>query len=385
MNTIHRRRSVVVALLLLCAMLPLGGCGAKAADGPASVTDCAILHEPEFGGVYIEITIDDFNALGYTCGDSVDIAFSNGYTLEDQPYYNGYYTENGQTLLVAYPGYDYIKACVNNGDDLWDIAGLGEDDTATVSLRESGKYLDIQNARDIHYYDERERYDSDEQFANFRGVSVTGIAADTLYRSASPCDNQHSRAAYVNALMEEAGVRRILDLADSDGKIQGYIAAEGFDCPYFLSLYESGGVIPLALNTNFTSEAFTRKLAAGLIAMAEQDGPYLVHCTEGKDRTGFVCMLLEALCGAGYDEIVDDYMITYDNYYRITAASDPDRYNVIVEHVLDPMIRILVPDADTALPDADLAAGAADYLLAAGMDDGQLALLRSRLTASDAG
>ena len=91
-------------------------------DGPVpadpALTDCVIEHETEFGGVYILMTIDDFNAMGFAYGDSVDVTFSNGYTLTDLPYYNGYYTGTGVPLLVAYPGYPYIKACINNGDDL---------------------------------------------------------------------------------------------------------------------------------------------------------------------------------------------------------------------------------------------------------------------------
>ena len=35
-----------------------------------------------------------------------------------------------------------------------------------------------------------------------------------VYRSASPCDNQHNRAGYVDQLMENAGVQFILNLAD---------------------------------------------------------------------------------------------------------------------------------------------------------------------------
>ena len=132
-------------------------------------------------------TIEEFNALGFAYGDSVDISFSNGYTLEDQPYYNGYYTESGESLLVAYPGYDYIKACINNGSDLWEVAGLAPDDSATITLNERGKYLDIQTARNIHYTDERSDYDSNEAFANFRSVKAGSIAANTPYRSASPC------------------------------------------------------------------------------------------------------------------------------------------------------------------------------------------------------
>ncbi len=36
-----------------------------------------VMHETEFGGVYIKIEIDDFNELGFEFGDSVDIEFTN--------------------------------------------------------------------------------------------------------------------------------------------------------------------------------------------------------------------------------------------------------------------------------------------------------------------
>ena len=80
------------------------------------------------------MTIDDLNAAGFEYGDSVNIEFSNGYKLDGIPYYNGYYTQTGEPLLVAYPGYPYIKACINSGGDLFTDAKLTEDDTASVTL-----------------------------------------------------------------------------------------------------------------------------------------------------------------------------------------------------------------------------------------------------------
>ena len=347
-----------------------------------TLSDCRVIHETEFGGVYIDAAIDDFNALGFACGDSVDVTFSNGYTLKGLPYYNGYYTQTGEALLVAYPGYPHIKAAINNGDDLWELAGLKEGDTATVTLAEHGKYLDVQNARDIHYADDRDLFDSDEVFANFRAVTVSGIQPDRLYRSASPCDNQHNRAPYVDKLMGEAGVAWILYLADDSEKIEGYLEDPAFASPNFKALYDAGKVVPIALNMNFSSDVFREKLASGLIAMSEQNGPYLVHCTEGKDRTGFVCMLLEALCGATYEEITDDYMLTYANYYGITETSDPDRYAVIVREVLDPMIRSMIGDNGVDIATADLRDYAAAFLKNAGMTDDQIASLKTHLTAA---
>ena len=370
------RKAIISVLLVLCICVVPTACSAKKTE----VKSLAVLHEPEFGGVYIKITIDEFNSRGFEYGDSVDVAFSNGYVLKDIPYYNGYYVDSGEPLLIAYPGYDYIKAAVNYGDDLWVTSGIKDTDTATVTLAEHGKYKNVQEARDISYSDERSKYTTDEEFANFRCVTVGNIKDDVFYRSASPCDNQHNRAPYVDDLIEKANVSRILDLADSESKIEGYISAEGFDSPYFLSLYKNGKVIPLAMSMNYNADDFKAKIAAGFTALAQDSGSFLVHCTEGKDRTGFMCMLLEALAGASYQEIVDDYMITYDNYYKITEKSDKTKYDTILEKNLVAMIKVVVGDSSVDITKADLSVYAKNFLIGTGMKEADISELVKLLT-----
>ena len=394
----------VLVILALMLSTVLGGCITitKVTEETLSIEGLATIHEPEFGGVYIEITIDDFNKLGFVYGDSIDLEFSNGYKLEDIPYYNGYYVNAGEPLLIAYPGYDYIKAAINYGEDLWDEAdlraGLGqspmtpvtnglwlqadlnEHSTASITLREHGKYRDIQEARDIEYSDFREQYPSDAVFANFRCMTVGNLQDGRIYRGASPCNNQHKRAPYVDKLCEEAGINCMLNLADSDAKIEGYITSDDFNSPYFLSLYNDGKVITLAMNMNYTSDEFRAKIADGFTRMAEMEGPYFVHCTEGKDRTGFVCMLLEALTGASYQEIVDDYMLTYDNYYKINEVKDKTKYDVILDSNLVAMLRSVVGDPEVDLTTADLSAYARTYLIGCGMTESAIDALLERLT-----
>ena len=398
-----RKITGMMAVLVLASAL-YAGC--RKAPEPAqneevlSVKDLATQHETEFGGVYIKMSIEDFNKLGFEYGDSVDVEFSNGYRLEDIPYYNGYYVDAGQPLLIAYPGYDYIKAAINYGEDLWEEASLQggilggkpkfvplyelghilEHDTASVTLRERGKYKDIQTARDIHYTDERTDYPGDEVFANFRNFRMGNIKENILYRSASPCDNQHNRASYVDALIKEAGVQFILNLSDNDVKINRYMAADNFNSPYFQSLYDDNKVEAIALNMNYQSEEFAQKIVQGFNAMAEAEGPYLVHCTEGKDRTGFVCMLIEALAGASYEEIADDYMLTYDNYYKINETKDPERYRLILEQNLDAMVKYIVSDESVDFKTADLSGYAREYLKRAEMNDAQIDAFLSRIT-----
>ncbi len=374
-----RRVFAAIAAVLFLAAVPIA-CVGKQADA-LSVRDLSVIHEPEFGGVYLTMTIDDFNARGFRYGDSVTITFSNGFTMDDLPYFSGYYVNVGEPLLVAYPGYDYIKAAINYGKDVWEFAGLDDSMTASVTLKERGKYLDVQEASDIHYFDEREKYPSDAVFANFRAVNVGRLSENVLYRSASPCDNQHNRAAYVDALIKEAGINCVVDLADNEAKVQKYMAADDFNSPYWLSLYENGRVILLSMSMNFQAEDFKAKICDGLRAISAQEGPYLVHCTEGKDRTGFMCMLLEALAGASYRELVNDYMITYDNYYKITEQSDKAKYDTILNRNLVAMIRYIVNDDSVDITTADLSAYARSFLLSIGMTDAEIDALLARIAA----
>ncbi len=385
-------------ILLMVLVFVLTGCQKKEPDVPeqtVKVENLEVKHETEFGGVYIVMTIDDFNKVGFKYGDSVDVEFSNGYKLEDIPYYNGYYVDAGEALLIAYPGYDYIKAAINYGDDLWERAGLkatayqptlwstaalDEHSKATVTLKEAGKYLDIQEARDIHYPDERSKFPSDIVFANFRNFAMGDLKEGVMYRSASPCDNQHNRAPYVDALIKEVGVNCILNLSDNDAKIEKYMAKDDFNSPYFAELYNKGNVYPIALNMNYLSDEFASKIAQGFIDISSKEGPYLIHCTEGKDRTGFVCMLIEALAGAGYQEIADDYMVTYDNYYEINEVKDPRKYKVILEKNLDAMLKFVVGDEKVDIKTAELSGYARSYLLKAGMSNEQIDRFLRRIT-----
>ena len=340
----------------------------------------AVIHEKKFGGVYLDITIDEFNALGFEYGDSCDVTFSNGYKLEDIPYYNGYYSKTGHPLISAYPGFPHIDVCVNNGDPLWETAGLKEGDTGTVTLREKGKYLTTQQALAAVYTTDRNDYPSDEAFANFRAMKGGQIAENTVYRSASPCNNEYGRAAYASALAEKAGVQFILDQADSTEEVEGYYTAPSFDMSWHKGLFDNGHVAALDMNVNYRSQKFAGKLVEGLRQMIAQDGPYLIHCTEGKDRTGFTCALLEALCGASYDEMLDDYMISYDNYYGINKQTDKDRYDAVVDAKFnDIALCIGGQPVDGKLDGLDYKAGARKYLLDAGMTEEEIAQLENKL------
>jgi protein-tyrosine phosphatase len=55
-------------------------------------------------------------------------------------------------------------------------------------------------------------------------------------------------------------------------------------------------------------------------ALADAEGPVLIHCAAGKDRTGVLAALTHHLAGVHQDDIVEDYLLT-NNPERIAARA----------------------------------------------------------------
>ena len=46
--------------------------------------------------------------------------------------------------------------------------------------------------------------------------------------------------------------------------------------------------------------------------LAEVEGPIVVHCAAGKDRTGLICALTHHIAGVSHDDMLADYLLTND-------------------------------------------------------------------------
>lgn len=372
-------KKLIVSLAAVLTLASLSACKQKEKETGPILKDFTMHHDDEFGGAYIDISIDAFNSLGFKFGDSVDFKFSNGVTYSDIGYYSGYYVPAGQELLVGYPGYDYIKFCINYGDDLYVDNGFDLSTTVTVTVHESAKYLTIEETLSISYSDDITKYTSEEQFANFREIKVGRMKEGLIYRGASPIDNRRKRASTVDKLLRENEIQYVVDLADTRETVDGLYAKEDFNSPYFKELDEDGCVATLGMAAAYKKEDFSNKLKNMCLNMLENDGPYYIHCLEGKDRTGYVCMVLGALCGATYNELVDDYFITYQNYYGIEKGTD--KYEAIKEIHIDEMIRYVFGfNEKTKLLGATYYTSATNYLLSIGLEQEQLDSLQDKLS-----
>lgn len=64
-----------------------------------------------------------------------------------------------------------------------------------------------------------------------------------------------------------------------------------------------------SLNRGFVAQKAQRaQIAEVLKLIATADGPVLVHCTEGKDRTGWISAILQLVAGADREQVVAEYL-----------------------------------------------------------------------------
>lgn len=331
----------------------------------------------EFGAAMLDFQEVDMEKAGFTLGDIISI------TIDDKeivmPYYDGFYTRNGEYLCVAYPTYPSVCFTANNVGLPPELTGL-EGHAVTVRMKEKGGSLDVQTALSMKYSNNRNDYPliSDAAFANARAVSAGKIASGVLLRCSSPFCNDINRAYYVSEFLKQEKAKTVLNLADTEEKMLTYDMP-----PYSRTLWEEGDVIICPLKADPTADDFNNRLIAALKELLSRPAPYAVHCMEGKDRTGYVCALLEGLCGATYEEMVTDYLITYSNYFHITPAKDPDICNALVSLRLNMCLMYYAGVSDEAqLPNVDYAKAFSDFLLSHGMSRQQLDALIQVLTAN---
>lgn len=370
------KKSILILFIPLL-IISINGCNKKT-NNPV-LSNYSIHRDDEFGGAYIDISIEGFNKLGFSFGDSLDLSFSNNVKYEDIGYYSGYYVPAGQELVVGYPGYDYIKFCINYGDDVYTMNNFNKDTKVTITVNQKAKYKDIEETLSINYSDDPTAYESLEEFANFREIKAGNLKEGKLFRGASPIDNRRKRAPIVDGLLEQNGIDFDIDLSDTRITVDDFYKKSDFGSPYFKSLDEAGNVITLGMAAAYKTEEFSSKMRAMFNFILENDGSFYIHCLEGKDRTGYVCMVLEALCGATYDEIVDDYFTTYHNYYGIEKGTK--KYDLIKEIHIDEMIRYVFDFNESVnLLGANYRSSANGYLLSIGLSQDNIDSIQSKLS-----
>ena len=205
-------------------------------------------------------------------------------------------------------------------------------------------------------YDDFHKNQSDEEFGNFRQITTTGMGT-SLYRSASPIYFGEGRGYYALKAYKEHNINAIINFADTEESLKNqdlykgsYYSKQNILCNYI----RVGGAD--ASNKEYYSAEFRDKMKDLAYFIVSNPGEkYAIHCTIGRDRTGFSCAILEALMGATLKEIQEDYALSYEN-----LEDYPHNYPRSMENVKTMLINAFeCPDIENA----DLKAEAYEYFV----------------------
>jgi len=155
---------------------------------------------------------------------------------------------------------------------------------------------------------------------NFREIKMGDIAANTLYRSSHPI-KENKQEKEVSLLAAKTGIRTVINLCDTMSGIYG----KAFFAPWYGKLLGSGKIIALGMDFSFNGSGFNKKLKQALLFIIRSDGPYLIHCHAGIDRTGFVCMVLESFMGAPLEDVINDYLLSFNSGFESSILASTQK------------------------------------------------------------
>lgn len=264
-----------------------------------------------------------------------------------------------RTEIEADPGYK------------WEYCnGITEPVVFRIEMKEKGGFLDEYLVRQLSRSLDRADYPdlTDEQFANFRNIASAGMGRNVLYRSSSPINPKINRNLQADEAVKAHGIMSVINLSESEAEMKTLGGYQG-------SFYSQLDVIALDLGMDFASDRMCEGMAKAVRFINTHEGPYLIHCLEGKDRTGFFAMVFECLMGASGEELIGDYMKSYYNFYGVLP--DTRQYDAIVRSNLLVMTENVLGITDVYA--ADVSEKAVRYLLDCGLSAEEIDTLRGRL------
>ena len=393
------KKYLSLTALLVLALFMMVSCATKALSEPvvveeAKTLDSSVKDIQKYGNLVLSITKSDMDSIGAEYGAvfTVDL----GDQVLEAPYCTSYsdveigdlvLRNDGDGIILAINMGDFassygIATKVSNPDKtyqwVFEEGKKLEDITLSLILTDKGGYRDQYLIHQLSRTNEREDYSSDAVFANFREIVGGNLGSGALFRSSSPVNNEIGRAKYADELVSLNNIKSVMNLADSRETIEGYFKEEDFASPYYKTLYENGQVIALNMGVSFKTREFQNGLVEGLTFLSKNEGPYLVHCNEGKDRAGFTSALLSALMGLTYDEIASDYMTSYENYYHVEKGTE--QYEAVKRSNIDSMLSFIAGVETKDLENVDLSVKAEEFLIAIGMEKADIDTLKSKLS-----
>lgn len=327
----------------------------------------------DYGGIALGLDTVELNKAGFDTADILSVSWGDRRLLMPMvPNWRN--IGHGDYCLLAWPFPGRQASLLHFGGNL--AAEYGFDDaeaypiTLTIEVEEKGGYLEEFANRNLPRSNDRRDYPhlSDEQYANFREIHTTGFAPGILFRGSSPISDFLERNEYSDRALKNHGIRTCFNFGSSRENTEMF--------PYFAqSYYSTICVHYYPVNTDFFSKATSDGIAALLRDMLTAETPMFIHCIEGQDRTGFLAGILESLMGASFEEVRDDYITTFFNYYGVRPGDKS--YPGIEMNIISQMRRAFGTEDPEHI---DLGEAARGYLLSIGLSEDEIAAVRYKLS-----
>ncbi|MCQ2794277.1 MAG: tyrosine-protein phosphatase [Bacilli bacterium] len=340
---------------------------------------------PAFGNVDFNVTCNDFISAGYEYDDLIDVTIKDVDGHGKDAVFNTAFVKNFNET-------GYFAPCLCNYEGANEYFELNFSINPTKELGEQlvgkkvvfamKKKAGFKERRELVSVPQRLTYDdiyeetqdrdlTNRRYANFRDVTeIKGIEdkidKGILYRGSSPFDakdNPGDRDVVTDILLYQKIQKENLDtpmsevsLCNVGEKLDNFMKEHKKRMDMFfydsttVTLYKTINETDIAKKAfcavNLGADFFNNKvegkdaLAVGdvfkyLAARARLGKgssriPAYIHCNEGKDRTGFILMILEALMGVGAETIKKDFMLTFYNYYNV-KEEDEEKYKALAD------------------------------------------------------
>jgi len=268
-----------------------------------------------YGAAVFAVTAVEFYRAGFASGDIVTVSVAE--QIFEVPVGTEYTdVDNGCLILLKIEFESRMLLAVSFKNGFAQEYGIHVGDPVTVEMKEKGGYRTEYERRKLVMGTDRKDYPSDEAFCNFRAVKAGRIRENWLYRGFSPINPMENRADMTDRLLSETGVRTAINL---DGEsLEERMRYEGYERRHYAALT----VVPIKTGFSAADPEFPGVMRKLIRSLIREEGPFYIHCRFGRDRTGLLCMALEALGEANLTEIMEDYMLSYENIHGLVRYSD---------------------------------------------------------------
>lgn len=222
---------------------------------------------------------------------------------------------------------------------------------------------------------------------NFREAAPGALRPGRLYRS----DALHRLSRTGRRALADLGISVVIDLrSDIDRRVGGRdrlrgtgarlvpIPMAGSPLNRDPASVELRGVYRTILTEHHAD------LGRAIRVIAEADGPVVVHCTAGKDRTGLVVALVLLALEVDAETVLADYVATEANLAGEWTDRIVRKVRRLRVPVTDNILEVLAHSPEPVLRESlawieEEHGSIRGYLAAAGVDDGVLERLRENL------